>query len=836
MAVRKNPGKIPTRRRFRFNLPLLLGLVLVGGIVYLGITGPGLAPRDPLEENLIIQDPESGEWHIPPFEAFDVTGFPLGSDEFGRDIFSRLLFAIRPTMQMVLLVAAVRLVLGTLIGLVAGWSTGRLGSFFDSLISSALALPGLLVALGAIAIVGVELGVIAFVIGLSITGWAETARLVREQTRTIRREVYIEAAHALGSTDPQIVFRHVLRQIRPMLLMLLAFEVGSTLMLTAGLGFLGYYIGGDVWVDVDDFVARRTSGDPELGQMLATVWVRLTDPWPMVAVGSVVFGAVLGFNLIGEGLRLRIDPEAGMWRLRGLSEWLGRVRLNLEQAWYPVGRLLFGSRIAISLWLFALGLGAGYSLVLGWQSGRLTLPEPETNLFFEEATPVVTPTPVGTSGDQDSDTGSAGSQTISAEPVADDSGEAGSETEGTIITATNSGWIFTAPARLQVDPLLRQDGSSYLLTEEDVVYVLDPAGELQQILTLPEPIFVLQQTGFGGGPFQTPFPPIIAPDGSIVVASDTRLYAVGLDGEIAWEIPLDDVPHSPPLIGPDGETYYQLDRQASLYAFTPQDGLVWKHEVEDGLKPAYFFPVFSSTGEIYYSITNGTRGQIEALNPDGTPRWRTAVTTFSFYRPIQITPDGAWISLDDNVIRASDGELIELAETEFRIDQFIMGADGRTYLLSGATVMEWNLVAGGRLSIQQQVTASVPSNVSTGTPPVMGVSEDGMVWFRYFGTGGARVIYVWVEFDGTTRKILTVNFQDEFILEENLADSTLTICSLERSEVQLICRKYGKAAAEPIWEIVIQGIPRADSLHYLDGTLFVQTASDTVQTVRVELP
>jgi ABC-type dipeptide/oligopeptide/nickel transport system permease subunit len=440
--MKEKPDRILHRRRFKINWPLLLGILLIGGVVYLAINGPSLAPRDPLEENLIIRDEADGEWHIPPFEAFAVTGFPLGSDEFGRDMLSRLLFAVRPTLQMVLVVAAVRLLLGTLVGLVAGWSVGRLGGFFDSLISSALALPGLLVALGAIAIVGVELGVLAFIIGLSITGWAETARLVREQTRAIRSEVYVEAAHALGATDPQIVFRHVVRQIRATLLMLFAFEIGSTLMLTAGLGFLGYYIGGDVWVDVADFVARRTSGSPELGQMLATAWVRLTDPWGLVAVGSVVFASVLGFNLIGEGLRLRIDPENEMGRIRWLSDGLSRLRLNLEQAWYPVGRLLFGSRVAVSLWMVAAGFGLGYAAVYAWQQGIIRLPEPQINLFFDEAEPEIIPTPTtSTTGAQDAE----------------------------VILAAGNGWNFSMPDILLVDPFVSVDGHIYLLTLANTV-------------------------------------------------------------------------------------------------------------------------------------------------------------------------------------------------------------------------------------------------------------------------------------------------------------------------------------------------------------------------------
>jgi hypothetical protein len=607
--------------------------------------------------------------------------------------------------------------------------------------------------------------------------------------------------------------------------MLFAFEVGSTLMLTAGLGFLGYYIGGDVWVDVDDFVARRTSGNPELGQMLATAWVRLTDPWGLVAVGSVVFTAVLGFNLLGEGLRLRIDPESEIGRIRWLSDGIGRLRLNLEQAWYPVGRLLFGSRLAVSLWMAALGFGAGYAGVYAWQAGLIKLPEPQTNLFFEEqpeATPTTRPADPGSDGD-------SGSQTLPTEAAAVEPTES-------VISAAGNGWSFTTPEELLVNPLVHTDGSLYLLTAANAIHVLAADGTEQAVIELPEPIFILEEQVFGGGAVETPFTPILAPNGSIVVASDTRLYAIDLDGAVRWEFPLDDVPHSPPIAGPDGTTYFQLDRLGSLYAFSPEDGLLWKHDLEDGLRPAFFFPVISSTGDIFYSITNGMAGQIEALSPAGELLWRTQLTTFNFYRPIQITPAGDWISLDDNVVRTDTGELIELAETDFSIDQFIMGRDGGTYLRSGTTVMEWALLPGGRLDILRQVTTAAPPNITAGLPPVMNVAEDGTVWFMYFRAFGAGLVYLWADFDGTVWNILELDTSDEFVIAEDLENTGLTICSLLRSETQLVCKGIVKESADPVWEVTIDGIPRADSVQYREGVLYVRTASDTVQAVLVTLP
>jgi peptide/nickel transport system permease protein len=286
--------------RRQLNWPILFGILFVTIVAILAIIGPSIAPKDPSEElNITMIE---GQWYIPPFDI-GTPGYPLGSDRFGRDLFSRLLWGIRPTMIMVVLVAVIRLLIGVIIGLSAGWFTGKTARFLNSLIQTALAVPVLLVALGAIALVGVELGIWAFIIGLSLTGWVDTALQVREQTRIVKGQVYVEAASAMGASNKQILFNHILKQIAPMLLMLFAFEISSTLMLTAGLGFLGYYIGGDVWIETDDFVARRISGNPELGQMLATSWVTLTKPWALVAVGTTVFITVLGFNLIGEGLR-----------------------------------------------------------------------------------------------------------------------------------------------------------------------------------------------------------------------------------------------------------------------------------------------------------------------------------------------------------------------------------------------------------------------------------------------------------------------------------------------------------------------------------------------------
>jgi ABC-type dipeptide/oligopeptide/nickel transport system permease subunit len=263
------PGSTGIRRRLkRFNWPLAIGSLLVLLLLLLAVKGPDWAPRDPMQENYTL--PVNGQIVRPPYPPFEVEGFPLGTDGFGRDILSRLMWAVRPTLILVTTVAVVRLALGIIYGLAVGWSTGLFGRALDSILSLALSIPVLIVALIGIAAVGIERGLIAFIVGLALTGWAETARLVGEQTRTIKNQSYVEAAQAMGASDLRILFNHILRQVAPLVWMLMAFEVSSTLLVVAELGFLGYYIGGGVWIEVTDFNAVNTTGLPELGQMLAT--------------------------------------------------------------------------------------------------------------------------------------------------------------------------------------------------------------------------------------------------------------------------------------------------------------------------------------------------------------------------------------------------------------------------------------------------------------------------------------------------------------------------------------------------------------------------------------
>ena len=193
-------------------------------------------------------------------------------------------------MILLTLAATIRLALGAVIGMAAGWSKGRAGRLLEGLISAALMVPTVIVALAVITAVGIQKGLPAFLLGLCATGWADTARWSASRRGACSGKPFVEAARAMGGTGGENVVRHILRHVTPTLAMLLAFEAGATLMAIAVLGFLGYYLGGAFYIEVTDFSQRAISGLPELGQMLSASW-QIFKPWATIVTGTVIFAA-----------------------------------------------------------------------------------------------------------------------------------------------------------------------------------------------------------------------------------------------------------------------------------------------------------------------------------------------------------------------------------------------------------------------------------------------------------------------------------------------------------------------------------------------------------------
>lgn len=538
------------RSLWRTNPSLVFGIAITLLVIALALVGPLLAQHDPMATSAVVHVGDN--WIRPPFRALTVPGYPLGSDRFGRDLLSRLLWGMRPTLLLVSVVALVRLALGVVIGIASGWMIGPWGRLFKGLTGAALAVPVLLVGLAVNAAFNVRLGLWAFVLGLVLTGWAESARLVREQTLLIQGQPYIEAARALGASSFQIVVRHVVAQIAPLIWMLWAIEISGTLLLTAELGFLGYYIGGGTWVQVGDWTAANITGFPELGQMLATSYgLMLLQPESMVAAGTVIFVTILGFNLLGEGLRkqlslehLRHEPVYGKFVDRvneGLERWLGSGAM----AWLRQnGSLLAGAALVVGV-VAAAGMW-WVSEMTPTGPAHTSLAVPGEHLWAMERHDV--------QGSLWSDVPSPDSADVA--------------------------WSFKPTSgRFAGGPVIARDGTVYIGDTAGRLYALLPNGTVKWTIDTGIPLL--------GSP-------ALGPYGDIYVTDETgRLSVYQPDQLLLWRFAPPDVATSGPIVASDGTVYYT---QGSAVQAVSRDGQpLWRGKIKQYL---YTAPRLSADGSL----------------------------------------------------------------------------------------------------------------------------------------------------------------------------------------------------------------------------------------------
>ncbi len=728
----------------RTNWSLIIGGLLVLLVVALAIAGPTLAPRDPLEENPVIKIGD--QWLRRPFEPA-TPGFLLGSDTLGRDLLSRLLWGVGPTMALVSVVAAARLGLGLIIGLGAGWSNGRIGRALNTTIATALSLPVLMTSLAAIAAVGVEIGVLAFVIGLSVTGWAETAQLVRDQTRIVKGQAYVESAQALGESGVQIIVRHVRRQIMPMIWMLLAFEVSGALMVAAQLGFLGYYVGGDYWYAADDYSAYRASGLPELGQLLATTSHSvLREPWGLFAVGSVIFAAILGFNLLGEGMRQRLGLAPAI-KPTLFSRTVGRIGQRIEErVMLPMSgrdrRVLTGTALAAGLIVLA-GLG-----ITWWNAQAAAQP----------ARPVAELTIPG--------------QHLWAGERHDPWGTLWTPANGP--TTPKVGWVF-------------QDA-----------------------------------TGFVGGP-------AVSADGTLYIASKGgTLYALNPDGLVVWQVALPAEPVGTPALDAAGDVY-AADQQG-LSAFTPDGQLKWRFQPEKGI--AVSGPIVALDGTLYYAHGGGF---VQAVSPDGQSLWRERArrTAFQSEHPPQLSPNGEWVFLANGLLKAIDGSLyaFEGLPTEFR--RYLIGADGRTYVLAGHIVSEWRQDGLDARIVQTAEWES--GRISIWSPSDAGITRDQTIWMQY-GSARAPTQMIWLDATGRVLGNLKIPQNPSRVIAVD-GDAAVYVCA----NVQLghdipTCFAFEPGREEPVWQVTLEQGESVVGGALAPGQLYVAIREGFLYSIREGQP
>jgi peptide/nickel transport system permease protein len=278
-----NPGLLSRWRQHIRRQPLAaVGVVLLAGFVLAGLSAPWLAPHNPSDINLLhrLESPSASHW--------------AGTDELGRDTFSRLLWGARLSLAVSVSVVTVSLALGLSIGGLAGYLGGWIDTALTTFaMNTFLALPGILLAIAFAAFLGP--GFTNLVLALAIGGWAGYARLVRAQVMAVRDREYVDAARALGAGGMRIFFRHILPNIVQPIVVQAAIGMAGVILAEATLSFLGLGI---------------PAPAPSWGAMLNDARSHLFDsPHLVIFPALAVAGAVLGFNFLGDALRDRLDPR-----------------------------------------------------------------------------------------------------------------------------------------------------------------------------------------------------------------------------------------------------------------------------------------------------------------------------------------------------------------------------------------------------------------------------------------------------------------------------------------------------------------------------------------------
>jgi peptide/nickel transport system permease protein len=270
-----------TWRELKRHRLALAGSVILASLAAMALLAPVLAPHHPLEQNLYQRLQPPSLTH------------PLGTDDFGRDILSRIIHGSRISLRIGLLSISLALSAGTALGLVAGYRGGIADTLIMRFMDLMLAFPSILLAIAIVAVIGP--GIDNVMVAVSIVMVPQYARLVRASVLSIREMAYVEAARALGAGELRIVLGSVLPNCLAPLIVQSTLNLGTAILDAAGLSFLG--LGAQPPV-------------PEWGAMLAGGReLLLKAPWVMTFPGLAIFVVVLGLNLFGDGLRDALDPK-----------------------------------------------------------------------------------------------------------------------------------------------------------------------------------------------------------------------------------------------------------------------------------------------------------------------------------------------------------------------------------------------------------------------------------------------------------------------------------------------------------------------------------------------
>lgn len=263
---------------------MLWGVGIIAVLVLTALGCQWLAPSDPIQQTL------TDRLLAPSFHHF------MGTDQYGRDVFSRLLYGSRISLAVGLVAVSIYIFIGTFVGAIAGYYGGLVDTLLMRLVDILLCIPTFFLILMVIAFIGPSIMNVMIIIGL--TSWTDVARLVRGEVLSLKEREFVQAAKVIGMKDIRIIMRHILPNAMGPILVVATLGIGGAILTESSLSFLGLGV---------------QPPTPSWGNMLQEGKDHLTDAWWLVTFpGLAIFITVLGYNLLGEGLRDLLDP-----RLRG---------------------------------------------------------------------------------------------------------------------------------------------------------------------------------------------------------------------------------------------------------------------------------------------------------------------------------------------------------------------------------------------------------------------------------------------------------------------------------------------------------------------------------------
>ena len=275
-----------TVRAFSRNRTAVAGLMVVVGLYLVALLAPLLAPVDPTVQGDLVR-----ERLVAPSAAH-----PLGTDQFARDVLSRILYGARISLTIGLVAVGIAVSIGTLVGSVAGYLGGMVDSAVMRVVDMVISFPRLVLLITVIALFEPSIFLIVMVLGLTL--WPGTARLVRSEILSLREREFVEAARALGYSRRRIILRHLIPNALAPVIVAATLGIGNTIVLEAGLSFLSLGV---------------QPPTPSWGTMVADGRDHLLGGWWLATFpGLAIVFTVLAFNLVGDGLRDALDP-----RMRG---------------------------------------------------------------------------------------------------------------------------------------------------------------------------------------------------------------------------------------------------------------------------------------------------------------------------------------------------------------------------------------------------------------------------------------------------------------------------------------------------------------------------------------